>query len=109
MIADQNFASIPGKTSNIVIYYVATFGIAWAVWIPILLSAYGLINLHIPLSFALLAGLAPIGMGVWLTWRLRWLEQQPSRLNSHGYSTRYEAACSSHACFTPPTMPYGFQ
>jgi uncharacterized protein len=65
----RDFSSIRGTSSNVFIYYAATFGLAWAVWIPILLSARGLIGLHIPLTFALLAGLAPIGTGVWLTWR----------------------------------------
>jgi uncharacterized protein len=67
--AYQDYSKIKGGTKNVVQFYLLAFIFAWIVWIPILLSAYHIIQVKIPLQLSLLAGLAPIGAGLWMTYK----------------------------------------
>jgi membrane protease YdiL (CAAX protease family) len=69
MTSYQDYSKINGETKNVVQFYLLAFVIAWIFWIPILLSAYNIIPLKIPLQLSLLAGLAPIGTGLWMTYK----------------------------------------
>jgi uncharacterized protein len=68
-ISYQDYSKINGDIKNVVQFYLIAFVIAWIVWIPILLSAYNIISLKIPLQLSLLAGLAPIGAGLLMTYK----------------------------------------
>lgn len=69
MTSYQDYSKIKGDNKNVVQFYFLAFIIAWIVWIPILLSAYNIISIKIPLQLSLLAGLAPIGAGLWMTYK----------------------------------------
>ncbi len=68
MDTNADFSSIAGKRQNAIWYYALVFGVAWVVWVPLLLASYGWLSLNLPAWWFYLAGLAPIGAGVGLTW-----------------------------------------
>lgn len=65
----KDYSKIRGNIKNVVQFYLIAFIIAWIVWIPILLSAFNIISVKIPLQLSLLSGLAPIGAGLWMTYK----------------------------------------
>jgi membrane protease YdiL (CAAX protease family) len=65
----QDYSDIKGSGKNVFYFYLLAFLFAWMIWIPVLLSAYNIIPLKIPLQISLLAGLAPIGAGLYMAYR----------------------------------------
>jgi membrane protease YdiL (CAAX protease family) len=64
-----DYSVTPGTFGGIVTYYAIAFGIAWLVWMPLVLSSRALLGIQIPEALAWLAGIAPIFAGTFMTYR----------------------------------------
>ena len=64
-----DYSVTPGAREDILTYYALAFGIAWLVWIPLVLSSRALLPIRFPESLAWLAGVAPIFSGILMTYR----------------------------------------
>lgn len=58
-----------GTVSNIVLYYVLVFGLAWLIWIPLALASWSLLPFQLPGTVAWLAAMAPIFAGTFMLTR----------------------------------------
>ena len=58
-----------GSPQGIITYYALAFGIAWLIWIPLVLSSRARLAIRIPETTAWLAGVAPIFAGAFMTYR----------------------------------------
>jgi membrane protease YdiL (CAAX protease family) len=59
------------RSHQLTVYIIFVFLVAWSVWLPMVASANGLIDIRFPVWFLWVAGIAPIGAATLVEWIFR--------------------------------------